>query len=453
MTVQESLKNLFESKLEANSYGVDFHLDLFNSNDIDYFETNEDGQRVRFVPTMINDIVGEYLNVPNANSTSNDTSLLFDIFVDYTGDYEDNIDNELEYVGYNNTLNAIEEFKASLLAQYFPLGTPYLYMGGVDSTFTFQVFNIVNIEYMKFSFVPKNTDNEDILTFNNNPNALVHKTSTNIVFQSAISNTIFVPYTVNEEVTITIYKNDDGFWTITNGTNSYNTNHTTAISESSFTIGDDGGIECIFEELIIGEDNNIVIDDWNSKTKINNSGDNPIQSSSISNCILWSTDGNAVFGFGTLSPTTDMRVIDGRYVYQGFELPISVFVSNDVLFGNNFEYYLDGEQIYPIDRQHSMATEIGSAQYINSNENEHIVEESSRDHTLSFYYIPSKKLNSLLKHIVTGNTAQNTTYTLLVQYPFFQVTYEVLLDTGGTQPNINTISSFTLTFKKSDSNL
>ncbi len=465
MTQQEALKNFLSNKLQENSFNVDFRVGLYNREGIDYYDIEETGQKKRFVPTTIEDIVGEYINIPNANSTSNDTSIFFDIFVDYQNDDDETSDKErleLENVQYNDTLNAIEEFKSSLLAQYFPLGTPYLYMGGEDSTFSVtSSSNIAKFFYIKF--IPYNNDEETILESDATTDFLIYKDATNISFDVESGVTISVPYTVNEEIEVTIYQSG-GDWFITNGTDIDSvTNSTTSKNYTSFTFGNSTGFEGLVKRIVIDNDDSASIDDvedavvdistWPNKSTIENSGEGTIVSSSINNSILWSEDGNAIFGFGTLSPTTGIRVVDGSYIYQGFELPVSAFISNDVLFGNNFEYYLDGERIYPIDRQHSLGTEVGSAQYINSNENEHIVEESSRDHTLSFYYIPNKKLNSLLKHVVSGNTAQNTTYTLLVQYPFFKVSYEVLLDTGGTQPNINTLSTFTVTFKKSDSNL
>ena len=72
---------------------------------------------------------------------------------------------------------------------------------------------------------------------------------------------------------------------------------------------------------------------------------------------------------------------------------------------------------------------------------------------MSFYYIPNKKLNKLLKHIVSGETSQNEVYTLKVQYPFFHYEYDVIIDGGGLEPNINTISSFTVTLKRKDDSL
>ena len=130
---QEALYELINKELNENSYEVNFNVDLYNSGTNKYYTIDENGQKHRFVPTMITDVVGEYLNVPNANSTSNEVGISFDILVDKQGELSDKDITELENVGYNNTLNAIEEFKNSFLAKYFPLGTPYLYMGGEDS--------------------------------------------------------------------------------------------------------------------------------------------------------------------------------------------------------------------------------------------------------------------------------------------------------------------------------
>ena len=455
MTNQEALKNLISNKLDEQGliHNVDFNTVLYNREEIKYYRINDSGQKERFVPSIINDVVGEYLNVPNANSTSNDTSIEFDIMVDYDSEYDSNTETEIEKVGYQNTLNAIEGFKNSLLARYFPLGTSYLYMGGEDSTFQFE-FSSFSMKSLEFSFTPKNTDVENVLTFDNVLGANINKTATAIKFNYPTIINLEIPYTVNEDVTITL-SYIDSLWTLTDGTNTDSGAVGTGLTIDTIKVGETTGLECIFRTLKIESTliEQIVIEEWPSKTLITNTGESVISNDSISNCILWSDDGNAIFGFGTLSPTTGLRTIDDSFLYQAFELPISVFISNDVLFGNNFEYYLDGEQIYPIDRQITLATELGSGQYINGNENEHLVEESSREHTISFYYIPNKKLNSLLKHVVTGTVAQNTTYELVVQYPFFQVTYDVVLENGGTQPNINTLSTLTLTFKKKDRNL
>ena len=460
---QQSLYNLISTKLNENSYDVEFNSDLFNSKRNNYYYIDTIGQRKREVPVVITDVVGEYLNVPNANSTTNTTTIQFDVYVG-TDEGSDYNTNEFQNVQYNDTLNAIEEFKNSLLAKYFPLGTAYLYMGGEDSSFTGQTSITNNAKFLYFNFIPYNTDIETIYdpTTSTSGEYVLTKTATDFEFTITTGNTISIPYTVNEEVEITI-TNSGSVWSITDGTNTDDILLTATQNLQTFTIGRTTGFEGLFKRLVIDDSFESSVDDvdnakvdistWTSKDTLVNSGEETLTSNSISNCILWSEDGNAIFGFGTLNPISDVRPVDGSNNYQAFELESTVFISNDVLFGNNFEYYLDGLQIYPIDRQHTLATETGSAQKINANYNEHVVEESSREHTLSFYYIPSKQLTSLLKHAVSGETEQNKTYTLLVQYPFFQVSYEVVLENGGTQPNINTVSTFSLTFKRKLSTL
>lgn len=464
LTNQQALYDFLSQKLSENSFNVEFRTDLFNTQRTKYWYYDDNGNKNRFVPTLISDVIGEYINVPNANSTNNTVGISFDMFVG-TQDNSDKATNEYDSVSYANTVNAIEEFKNSLLAQYFPLGDAILYMGGEDSTAEFTLGTTISPTHIKLNLIPLNDDNEteDILT-NDTGDFRVYKFYEILDEQSYIKVSLDngvalleVPYTVGIENKIEIIKGDTE-WTLQNVTTGDldTVSSTFTLSDSKYILGNENGLEAKISRIRMGVDSDyeqVDINTWNSDSEITNSGEAVISSSSISNCILWCEDGNAIFGFGTLNPVDNPEVRDGNAIYQTFELEMNVFISNDVLFGNNFKYYLDDIQIYPIDRSHSLATEIGASQYINSNENEYMVEESARDFTMSFYYIPSKKLTKLLKRVASGDTSQNNTYSLVVQYPFFQVTYDALIDSGGTNPNINTLSDFTLTFKKADRHL
>ena len=450
---QDSLYNLIESKLNDNSYGVTFDTDLFSTGTMNYFTVDDLGQKHRFCPVMITDIIGEYINVPNTNSTSNNVGITFDIYQDKETELNDKEVEEFSNVDYTNTLNAIEEFKNSLQAKYFPLGTPYLFMGGEDSSIVVETASAIDLDRITISFKPYNTDEENLIYFYAFPATYLSKTSSEIVFTITTGTSISIPYSVNEQIDIVITKDDDDLWTITDGTNTDSETSATVINVSKTILGYSTGIECLLYSYTLGNDidgngDGVSITTWDSKDTITNSGFSTIEDGTISNCILWSEDGNAIFSFNTLNPITDSRLVDGQYFYQTFELEMTVFISNDLLFGNNFEYYLDGIQVYPIDRQHTLGTEVSSAQMIDGNYHKHIIEESAREHSLSFYYIPTKQLTKLLKHIVSGSVEQNKAYELKVQYPFFNVTYDVLLNSGGTEPNINTLSSFSVTFKR-----
>ncbi len=464
MTVrnQQALYELIDEKLNGNSYDVNFKVDLFNAGTTKYFTKDDKGQKHRFVPVMVTDVIGEYLNIPNANSTSNSVGISFDVYVDKQGEISDKEVTEFENVGYNNTLNAIEEFKNSLLAKYFPLGTPYLYMGGEDSTGTFDFTTPTgNIDKYILEILPKDTTTENIVVIDDALTIGISftKDASNITFNYN-GNSMSVPYTVETLKTITVIRGDAGVWTIEDelgNTDTFTDAFTTFLNGLSF--GDTTGLSAMLKsfKMYTNEyDTLALIDlsDFQSKDEFTNNGEKTdITTNEINNSILWGSNGSAIFGFNTLNPVSNIEPRDGQYYYQEFELEMKAFISNDVLFGNNFEYYLsfDGanyEQIFPIDRNHTLGTQLGSNQKINANTNEHIIEESSREHTLSFYYIPTTKLNKLLKHVVDPSIAQNTGYSLKVQYPFFNVTYDVVIENGGLEPNINTISTFTLTLKR-----
>ena len=337
-------------------------------------------------------------------------------------------------------------------------------MGGEDSKVIITNAIYGEYQFVYLNFKPYNTDEENIFRGDDDSSHYLYKDATHLYYYINASHTLSIPYVANVEIELKIYSTGTT-WVMTDGTNDDTTTVTSVPTSDTFIIGltsgeyiGQTGFEGLIKRIVVSNDLETEVDDldtllidistWSSKDEVINSGTYVLTSGAISNSILWSEDGNAIFGFGTLNPVTDIRPIDGGVLYQSFELEMTVFISNDLLFGNNFEYYLDGVQVYPVDRQHTLGTDIGSAQLINGNYNEHIIEESSREHTLSFYYIPTKQLTSLLKHVVSGDTEQNTDYTLLVQYPFFQVSYDVIVDSGGTSPNINTLSTFTVTLKR-----
>lgn len=466
---QRALKSFIANKLINNTQGVLFDVGLFFNENSDYFYYDEDGNKIRRVPVMMPDIIGNYLNIPNSNTLTLSAGLMVDVFVGTT-DESDREEDEYRYVQYTDTMNALQELKSELLARYHPLGTPYLYMGGEDSTVDLSVGSTISVKTIYLDFIPKNTDAEDILYISSGSDIRkLYKDATDIIFQTGASSTIRVAYTANESIKLIVY-NDGTNWNMQiDGDDAATPVSSTTVSFDDAIIGGLTGFEGIIKTIAIGNSNieefdfdnatteianwNIILSDWDSKDTANNTGSTTLTTDDINNSILWSTDGNAIFSVGSIVAASDMRVVDGSNYYQMYDLEINCVVSNDVVFGNNFEYYLDGIQVYPIDRSHTMSTELSGAQYLNSNYNEFIATETARDDSLSFYYIPSKKLTKLLKHTVSNTVEQNTTYTLTIQYPFFKEEYDVIIENGGTNPNINTISDFTVTFKKADSNL
>jgi hypothetical protein len=125
-------------------------------------------------------------------------------------------------------------------------------------------------------------------------------------------------------------------------------------------------------------------------------------------------------------------------------------VGDNFLFGNNFEYYLENNRVYPVDRNHTFGLDTKGKQGMNNNVMSFIGSESSLDWTQSFFYQPTPKLTSLVKKITTGDVEQNKTYTIKVQYPFWNKEYNVVIEGGGINTDINSITTFSLQFKLAD---
>ena len=125
-------------------------------------------------------------------------------------------------------------------------------------------------------------------------------------------------------------------------------------------------------------------------------------------------------------------------------------IGDNFLFGNNFEYYIDDTRVYPLDRNHTFSLEMQGRQGINQNLSKFVGSESSLDWEQTYIYQPNRLLTSLVKKITTGDVDQNTIYTIKIQYPFWNKEYNVIIEGGGINTDINSITTFTLKFKLAD---
>lgn len=458
----KSLKD--KLKISGDKFGVLFDVNLFNNimnsdfNEESLVENTYTTEFKRQVPTMITNINGEYIPIPNLNGTNNSLEIIFDLAVDdMTGQDEE---KEFETVNYQNTLLAIDDFKNTLLANYYPLGDSNIMLGGEDSTIVSTSTVSLTPKFIYIKFIPKNNDNENILNGDNNADYKLSKNATNIIFTYG-SNTLTIPYYVNVTNEITLRLNDTGMWSLINNfdDSDYSSIGQSSSSYSNFEIGFFTGIECILERLVIDEDYHITIDDvvspvidfnsFDNKDSITNLGVSTGFTTTINNCILFGSDGNAVFQVYPLAVVGEYQGKNGINYHQ-FSLQLEAMIGDNFIFGNNFEYYIDNIRVYPVDRAHTFALDTQGRQGINSNIMKFIGGESTLDWTQSFFYQPTKQLTSLVKKITTGDKEQNKLYTLKVQYPFWNKEYEVIVEGGGINTDINSITTFSLQFKLAD---
>ena len=475
---QEKIRDLVDEKLNDNDYGIVFDVSLYNSTRKEYEKTvnNTDDYGTttsRFVPVNISNISGEYLNIPNVSVLTSAISLDFDLFLGSYTDLPYQEQNKFLPVDYESTLSAIEDFRHSILAKPFSLGTKLLYFGGEDSyasvTSTASDFNTI---YIKFT--PLGVDTEKIFE---STNLTINKTGTGISITCSGGTSGQIDYTVGEEKEFIVYE-ISGTCSIYDGTTKQSVTSASQ-SVSTFTLGNStNGLEAKLERFTVSstyitessKDNilndidtylsGIFIDyyDFENRRILTNNISSS-WSGTINNCITFGSEGVIAFSVDALVPVGDV-VWDGNYAYQEFGMDLGGIISQDVILGNYFDYFLRDKtagdssvQVYPVDRQHSYNMEIETAQYINGTYGVSVGKENMKDITQTFYYIPSKTANKLLKQITINTITQNREFELVVYFPFFTVSYDVIVENGGTSPNINDLATFTLTFKQIDSNL
>lgn len=453
---QQSLATFIRNKLTVNTKNVLFDVNLYNdimNDDANVEESVENTYKTEFkrrVPTMITNINGEYIPIPNLNGTNNSLEIIFDLVVDdMTGTERE---SEFEYVDYDDTLLAIDEFKNTLLANYYPLGDSNIMLGGEDSKIEMTYSTPFNMETIRLTFTPLDNDEETILSDNELTNiGNLEKNATHIRFYNEESNVIAIEYDENIEIDLVIYK-DGTRWYITDGTNTDSNVSSQVIPYNTITLGYDTGLNAKIKSLSVSSENylsteleEISISDFDNKNIITNNGS--VSTGIIAtNCILFGSDGNAVFQVYPLAVIGQYSAENGVNYHQ-FSLQLEAMIGDNFIFGNNFEYYIDNTRVYPVDRNHTFALDTQGRQGINDNVMEFIGSESSLDWSQSFFYQPTKKLTSLVKKITTGDVEQNTIYTIRVQYPFWVKEYDVVIEGGGINTDINSITTFTLQFK------
>jgi len=459
---QKSLASFIETKLTGNTKNVLFDVNLYNNISSDDFNEEskiENTYKTEFkrkVPTMITNINGEYIPIPNLNGTNNSLEIIFDLAVDdMTGTEKE---DEFEYVDYDNTLLAIDEFKNELLANYYPLGVSNLMMGGIDSTIVTTSANVYTPNFIYIKFKPLDDEVENILIGVNDDYTYLHKNATHVIFSVDGTNEIEVPYTTNQEMEITVTKSASNLWTISNGTDDDTYTSATVNNFQNMTLGYTTGLNCLLKRLVIDSDAtyttiadvvNPLIDfsNFDDKDEITNSGVGTGFTTTVNNSILYGDDGNAVFQVYPLAVVGEYTAENGIN-YHSFSLQLEVMIGDNFIFGNNFEYYIDDIQVFPVDRNHTFGLDTKGKQGMNNNIMTFIGSESSLDWTQSFFYQPTRQLTGLVKKITTGDVAQNTVYELKVQYPFWQKTYNVIIEGGGISTDINSITTFSITLKQ-----
>lgn len=465
----EGLRDLFDGILNNNSYEIIFDVALYKTDEIRYYKDEDDTDgygvtRKQVVPVTIPTIIGDYINIPNISVTTNTIALEFDLFL---GDYQEleyEIQDRYKSVDYSNTLMSIEQLRKELLAQYHPLGDKYLRFGGSDSKAYFSLTTSYNYNFIYFKGKLED-GTENIL--NDGTLAFLSKDDNNIYLKDG-SDTLSVQYSAGEVNEIIAYVSG-GVWNLHNLTNNTSDTGTSGnlISLGRLDIGYDTGFTGQIDTLALDTTSHttytknggyaIELYEFDSKETFTNKGEGTISAiNKIENCILWGSSGNAVFGLETLYPVSDIMYVQGM-PYQTYRTEITALVSNDVLFGNNFEYYLvDGSneyQVYPLDRNHTYAGVTNSAHKLNKKFATTIIESNDKELTHTFFYNGSRDLTDLMRQVTKNDQEQNKTYNLRIQYPFYQDTYDVVIDTGGMTPNINDLATFSVTYKQKDENV
>ena len=169
----------------------------------------------------------------------------------------------------------------------------------------------------------------------------------------------------------------------------------------------------------------------------------------LTNCFYKGDEGNIVITGKPLLPTSRLITRNG-YDYMEFDFQLDITYSEDLKYGNQWQYKLDGYDIIPIDRPLGKTFATQGLQYLNTNTTVHLNDNNVFGITLSFYSEDSVIGNKLEKMAINANYAQNTTFQLYIKQPLYSTTKTVVVESINISPVLNGYSTYTVVFKEAD---
>lgn len=471
MFYQNSIKELLEQKLNENTHGILFKAVLFNyKSQEEYFNFVDDAihdfvkNKRYYIPCIIPSFNGEYLGIPNKNASNNNVSMQYLIQTDEFGG------DTLEYStnDYEKVFNAIDEVRQELIGSYNPLGTKAI-VTAEDSSAVFNTTGVFSLKTVYYKGKMKDGLAGNILNISSLLGGTLSKFSSTLLnFSTDTSEIATVPYTVGQRfelyihyanplLNLTINNLDDDDVVLSTSTVSVNLGQVQDTKiEDLILYSFYGETEMIaissvendtIENMLLGSAQ-LLFKDFDNDETISSLG-SITGDLSLTNCFHKGLDGNIVITGKPILPTSRLITRNG-YDFMEFDLQLDISYSEDLKYGNQWKYKLDGYDIIPVDRPLGKTFATQGLQYLNTDTSVNLTDNNVFSTSLSFYSEDSIIGNKLEKIAINANYAQNTTFQLYIKQPLYSTTKTVIVESINITPTLNGFSAYTVTFKEAD---
>ncbi len=455
--LQKHIRDLLDDELNNNSLNLVFDVFLYDGkiNSQLMKEINVENtyltEKKRYIPLIIQDIFGEYSNMPKTTVVGGTITSSLLVPVDKKNMNNIMLEETFEYVS-----EALDEFRQRNIGRSLPLGdVSYLVPEEYQFTFALDSAAIIDEIGIKIKFYEKEVG--DIIKGQTDDSLSLRRTLTEIqlgrYIGSSFTSVVSFEYDIDTMYNIRCYVEDLG-----EGDYNYvmEVNGETYEEETQTPVDTSGeGIAYRVSNILGVIDfiniNGIIVDD------ITVSGEEVVAGENTYNWYAINTDNIMEIGeHGYISlEFTIPNPSSGQFEYGGvnhqeFILEMNMLITNQVFSGNQMEYYIDDVQVFPLNRDSGFGTESDTEQKVNEFSAKGVITETILSKEFTFYYKPIKKIIELIKKITDQDLVQNKTFTLKEKYPLFSREYEVVINMGGVSPTLMSPFTFSVGFIMAD---
>lgn len=385
----------------------------------------------RYIPIMIESIEGEHVEIPNVEQAE---FTVVSTFMIPTNDRY--IDNVIEQANTKNVLNDVDTMRNDLQGTKLPLGRVGYRL--YDNSSISLIPTTGNENIVEFELRFKHTG-EDTTLFNSDGLTVSHTGDT--ISVSFNSKTVNADLNVNGFNEIKIYLGDTSGAAIINDATPFTYADTTPIDISNGVITSNQNLiyDVVIKDDTLEENNYLILDNFDTlqneaetTTKID------IVPSADYGAVPMGDEGNLTLSMSMLNPITNQfSYQNDEFFYQLFDMTFEITISKSIFTANDYKYYLDGVQIYPMSANASYSTVNPAHQKGNEKTSKTTIEENSMGRTFSLYGNNNAVYPKVAKNMFSKEKEQNDSFNLDVYYPTFKESYEVVITEGGNDLTYN----------------
>ena len=427
--LQEAIRKKLSEVLNDNEKGVDFDVSLYNFDKPPNFynkklaESSYNVEKIKYIPTLIEEMAGELESTRGVNMT--EPTLFVSFFVP-TAQSAGNLGGVVAQDNTEDFGKAIDEVRMKYQGRPIHVGdTGWYIKKGAKATLK---NDGATIDRMKVKFKAY----QDGVIFDGGDDFKVEVSSGHIIAGDVLYDPDY-KYGTAVEVELDIGDDAEG------GDHFEFYNFDGVIYY--FGVDEDetsDGFSALIEDFN-AFNNEGVSDEWETTVE-HNWGATPL-----------GEHGDITITFAFPNPTTNQFTFgDDAFQAQIFDVGYDLTYTKDLFLGNHYNYYIDGNQIYPFSRSEGYTGTPDIDQYIEGYTSKGYISDNILGKTYTVYQDIDKPLNDLFYNYIHNEPDQNKIWTLKIEYPTHNEEYQVMIKEIGVQGSDNSPSILTIQIELAD---